>query len=169
MLIPENKDIRYIRNGIQYPESNEKPNPIQSLNIIGKLFNQTSSNPPYRCESHKENPELEQLQSITYKEHFEELKDKQGKPLGVYQRDLSDYDFEEYEFENMSYEEWQALPDRPIEKIDKLLNQIREGRKSEASTGIYHIKNSSCWIGAEVMQQIEIPELKMNYEVAVKK
>lgn len=169
MLIPENKDIRYIRNGIQYPEAK---NPIQVINVVNKILNDyphDSNNPPYRCESHKENPELEQLQSITYKEHYEELKTKDGKPLGVYQRDLSDYDFEEYEFDNISYEEWQTLPDRPIQQIDDLLEQIREGKKSEANTGIYHIKNSSCWIGAEVMQQIDVPELKMNYEVAVKK
>lgn len=136
-------------------------NAIKGINVLGKLFNQTSQFPQYKCLNFRDNPDLEKLQGVTYREHYEELKTKLGEPLGVYQRDLSDYDFEEYEFDNISKQEWEKLPSRPTEEINNLIDQIRKGNAAEAGNGIYHNKHFSTW-GPEMLQQIEIPELVLS-------
>lgn len=142
--------------------SEEIPSPLQTIDLSKILFEHTSDNPPYKCQSFKDNAELSKLESMISKEHFYELESDSGKKLGCYQRDIGTYD--EPEVEILTKEEWKALPHRPS-RLSEISQEVSDAKHLEREAGIINYKHYSQWVqwGPEMTKKIPVPDLVVDY------
>lgn len=137
--------------------SNDQLQSLQTINLSSELFANTSQTPPYRCKSHKVNPELHNLESNLFRESFYQMESESGIKISAYVREIGSYD-EPYT-EILTEEEWLKLPTKSP-RIDEIKKEISKGEDAEFFTGIRHYRNYSQWNLAEMMQEIPVPELK---------
>jgi len=131
---------------------------LKIINLSNNLFENTSDNPPYRCKSHKINPELFNLEHNLFRESFYQMESESGIKITAYARDIGTFDEDSY-LEILTEDEWIALPIRPP-RIDELKKEIKQEEDAEFLAGIRHYKNFSGWFLPDVMKTIKTPKLE---------
>jgi hypothetical protein len=139
-------------------ESNtdNNPNALTPINLMSSILDSTE--PPYSCCSHLRNPDLEELEKITYQEDYDPIEcDKCNcNIVGAYWKSLP---YEEG-MEIICQKDYEKLPKEPPQ-LKELLEEIKKYEKLEKDAGIIHLHNYYHW--ADCTQQIPVPELNLNF------
>ena len=138
-------------------------NALNQLTVFGKIF----PKPPYNCLSRKQNPELEALLELTYREEYEILECDDCKHKSkFYMRDVHNDPDEDYDVvrEVLCEKDWLKLPIFPKEDVETLNTRIMVAKKKEKAAGIIHY-DMLLEYGpmSEMMESIPVKKLQLNF------